>query len=630
MLFKDLVKSINSQQRTLITDKGQVISGKIKSNPNKFIELVKGKVKEFGINHPGATKRATAGALALVIGLGGLIGCASKNDNAFGLDRDKPSTYVEAVADTIEDATKEGYMFYVDSKDEVAGYDFEDDVEMMLDTAYVVFNSEDIGKKELHKYGTDKITEDTLLRNFERFGNYVKEHMMIASTEDITDYSNLIEDKTSAEAVEWFQNTIARLNDATGKEKQVLADSLKSEIYLTFFKSSNAKSKEYEPAVNLLILKMILGSHIRHVNNDDITILSADDEKLLFGEGPVDCSGEEVKVIGTSVYALQFTDLMETLESKIKGADNIDKDSKELREEMTEDILEEIKHLEPIVRDVVGEINDAREEEFRNGNNAYADEPKLPDGKPNPEYVPPMDKEDFDNLIEDPNNPGTYIIHEKPDKPVYEAPEEGSKTIITEPSITETPTTGKNTTEEEIKLLPGFYYDKNGILRDPEGNEVVLDGGEANKNNTNQSQSNSSILDDIIDKDEEFNLLPGYYYDNKGNIRDKNGNTVELEEETKPNYNNDHNDRNDHKRDDNTTKEEVDLLPGFYYDNNGILRDPQGNEVIIQSNNTSLNNPDTKTLVATNNLSEIELLTNYRNALLASANTMETEKGRSL
>ena len=622
MLFKDLLNKINGQQRTLITDQGQVISGKIKSNPSKFIELVKAKV-----NHSGAAKRATAGALALVIGLGGLTGCASKKDDSFGLDRDKPATYVEAVADTIEDATKEGYMFYVDSKDEVADYDFEDDVEMMLDTAYVVFNSEDIGKKELHKYGTDKITEDTLLRNFERFGNYVKEHMMIASAEDITDYSNLIEDQTSREAVEWFQNTIARLNDATGKEKIVIADSLKSEIYLTFFKSSNAKSKEYEPAVNLLILKMILGSHIRHVNNDNISILSADDEKLLFGDGPVDCTGEDVKVIGTSVYALQFTDLMESLESKIKGADNIDKDSKELREEMTEDILNEIKYLDPVVRDVVSEINDAREEEFRNGNNAYADEPKLPDGSKNPEYVPPMDKEDFDNLIEDPNNPGNYIIHEKPEKPVYEAPEEGSKTVITEPSITETPKTGDNTTKEEVDLLPGFYYDKNGILRDPEGNEVVIDGGKSSNDNTNQS----SILDDIIDTDsyEDFNLLPGYYYDKKGVLRDSDGNKVIIDENHRDEIQREEKQNNNDNRN-NTTQEEIELLPGFYYDKNGILRDPEGNEVIIQSNSSSLNDVTTKTLAATANSSEIEMLLNYRNALLASANVVETEKARSI
>jgi hypothetical protein len=182
MVFKDLLGKTNSQQRTLITNEGQVISGKIKSNPKKIIELVKKKIEQFGQNHPGAAKRATAGALALVLGVGGLTGCASKKENAFGLDRDKPASYVEAVADTMEDATKEGYMFYVDSKDEIANYNFEDDVEMMLDTAYVVFNSDDIGKKELHNYGTDKITEDTLLRNFERFGNYVKEHMAIAST----------------------------------------------------------------------------------------------------------------------------------------------------------------------------------------------------------------------------------------------------------------------------------------------------------------------------------------------------------------------------------------------------------------------------------------------------------------
>ena len=224
MLFKELLGKVNSQHRTLITNDGQVISGKIKTNPKKIVELISKKVEEFGHNHPNTTKRVTAGALALVLGIGGLTGCASKKESTFGLDRDKPATYVEAVADTMEDATKEGYMFYVDSKDEISNYDFEDDVEMMLDTAYVVFNSEDIGKKELHKYGTDKITEDTLLRNFERFGNYVKEHMMIASTSDITDYSNLIEDETSAAAVEWFQNTIAKLNDASGKQKEVLVN----------------------------------------------------------------------------------------------------------------------------------------------------------------------------------------------------------------------------------------------------------------------------------------------------------------------------------------------------------------------------------------------------------------------
>ncbi|MGE5455521.1 MAG: hypothetical protein ACM3O4_00220 [Ignavibacteriales bacterium] len=609
MLFKDLLAKNNSQQRTLVTNEGQVISGKIKSNLNKIVELVKKQVEKFGQNHPGTTKRVLAGGMVLIMGVSGLTGCASKKENSFGLDRDKPASYVEAVADTMEDATKEGYMFYVDSKDEIAKYDFEDDVEMMLDTAYVVFNSEDIGKKELHNYGTDKITEDTILRNFERFGNYVKEHMMVASANDITDYSNLIEDETSAAAVEWFQDTIAKLNDATGKSKKVIADKLQAEIYLTFFKTSNAKCKEYEPAANLLILKMILGAHIRYVNNGEITILSADDEKLLFGEGPVDCSGKNVKVIGTSVYALQFTDLMENLEGKIKGADNIDKDSKELREEMTDDVLKEIKGLKPIVRDITGEINQARDEEFHNGNNAHADEPKLPNGKPNPNYVPPMTNADKNNLIEDPNHPGQYIIHEKPDKPVYEAPEEGSKTIITDPSATQTPSNGGNTTKGEVELLPGFYYDKNGVLRDPQGNEVIVDGNTTtNNSNTNNTQNNQSS---------QFNLLPGYYYDKNGVLRDKDGNIVILEKQPEPKSN-------------TTTEDEVKLLPGFYYDKNGILRDPQGNEVILPKKTSSIDKVETQNIVATNNSAEIELLLNYKNALLASANTVEPEKGRML
>ncbi|MDD2377886.1 MAG: hypothetical protein PHE05_03560 [Bacilli bacterium] len=654
MLFSKELEKIDAQHRTIVSKDGQVISGKIKANTNKFKELV----SKFSKEHPNMAKRATAGALALVIGLGGLTGCGKKSENtSFGLDRSNPSSYVSAVADTIEDATKEGYMFYVNSAEESVNYDFEDDVEMMLDTAYVVFNSEDIGKKELHQYGVDKITEDTLLRNFERFGNYVKEHMAVAKSSDITDYSNLIEDKTSADAVKYFQTLITKLNESSGEEKQRLASEFKAEVGRTFLLHNNAKSKEYEPAVNLLILKMIQGAYIRHINNDDIVILGENDEKLLFGDGLVDCSGEEIKIVGTSVYALQFTDLMESLESKVRGADNIDKDSKELREEMTEDVLEEIDGLQPSVRNIVDEINEKRVEEFHNGGNAYADEPTMPDGSKNPDYIPPMTKEDEKNLIEDPNKPGNYIIHEKPSNPVVETPEK--------------------TTKEE--LLPGFSYDKNGVLRDADGNEVILDGGAAaDKNKNTGSSSNSGVLDDIIDKDEDINLLPGFYYDNKGVLRDSNGNKVILEEDIKGDtqkdtnnknnnsnknndidllpgfyydnkgvlrdsdgnkvileeefdvdYNKNNNDDKHQHNNNNNSNDDIDLLPGFYYDHNGVLRDPDGNEVILY-NDTSSNTLSNNQYASKDNSSEIELLMNYKNALLASANINNDTKGRSI
>jgi hypothetical protein len=272
---------------------------------------------------------------------------------------------------------------------------------------------------------------------------------------------------------------------------------------------------------------------------------------------------ENITVIGTSVYALQFNDLMENLESKIKGADNIDKDSKELREEMKEDILEEIKDLDPVVRDVVRKINDVREDEFHNGDNAYADEPELPDGSKNPEYVPPMDEEDQANLIEDPNHPGEYIIHQKPEETKKE--KEEAKPVVTEPSVIETQPTEENIAKEDIILLPGFEYDENGKLKDSEGNEIVI---EKNDNNNTNAEEN-------VEPEEVIHLLPGYYYDDKG-----------------------------------------------------TLRDADGNEVNILNDTSSLNTNNV--LAANNNSTEIELLMNYKKALLASANTIEPEKGKSL
>ncbi|MDD2435119.1 MAG: hypothetical protein PHO63_02570 [Bacilli bacterium] len=675
MLFTKELEKIDAKQRTIVSEDGYVISGKIKTNANKFKELVSKKVQQFSQEHPGLAKRAAVGTLTLVILVGGLTGCAKTSDieKSYSLDRGTPSSYVSAIADTMEDATKEGYMFYVNSKDEATDYDFEDDVEMMLDTAYVVFNTEDIGKKELHQYGVDKITEDSLLRNFERFGNYVKEHMAVSKTSDITDYSDLVEDKSSAEAIKNFQTLIAKLNDATGKDKVNYADQLRAEIDRTFFLTNNAKSKEYEPAVNLLILKMIQGTYIRHINNDNITILNESSEKLLFGDGYVDCSGDEIKVVGTSVYALQFTDLMETLESKIRGADNIDKESNELREEMVDNILKEIDGLQPNVRNIVDEINEKRVEEFHNGGKAYADEPTMPDGSKNPNYIPPMTDADRKNLIEDPNNPGTYIIHEKPQNPVIENP-------------------GKTTTTE---MLPGFYYDKKGVLRDKDGNEVILDGGAAaDKNPAPSGFSGSEVLDDIFNGDEEVQLLPGFYYDKKGVLRDKDGNEVILEQDynknksssttttdnktntntnTKPNNDEfellpgfyydkkgvlrdkDGNevileqDYNKSSRsnevtysttieipeeetyvqpDNNNTNNGFELMPGFYYDEKGVLRDKDGNEVILD-NQTSSRGLDVNRYFAKDNSTEIELLTQYKQALLASTN-IENTKGRSV
>lgn len=295
--------------------------------------------KSYKVNH-GKLRAAVAGGL-LAIALATAISCSKEEQKVeevateveveveptvveetvtkvlaenLAFDPNSNSEIVTRVSDFIADALTKGIPVKdVMSEDELKLADENEQslvtIEQLMDF-YMVMNIEDIDPVDYARLGYNTKTAETITDNYTYVARILMTDALTANNDTKLNYSEIIADKDSREAVQKFIDYLAKYNDSDNKKE--LGKEINEYIVSNYI---NRDANIYSMSINEFTYRMMFVADM--ISNN--SILPKDINVILNEDGKISCDlKKEDGVKNKTERAEEFTSIYNTVEEKLE------------------------------------------------------------------------------------------------------------------------------------------------------------------------------------------------------------------------------------------------------------------------------------------------------------------------